>query len=144
MARRGLDSVIRLQKWRLDEKRRQLGDLLRLSEQLQGELAGLENELQAEQELVAGNFDASYNYGAYARGYIERRERLQQSLQNVEQQIEAAQEEVRAAFRELKTIEITKDNRDKVVAIETGRRQQSELDELSLNPQRRAMVGRGI
>ena len=58
MARRGLDSVIRLQKWRLDEKRRQLGDLLSLSEQLQTELANLEAELQAEQALAARNFEA--------------------------------------------------------------------------------------
>lgn len=143
MARRGLDSVIRLQKWRLDEKRRQLGDLLRLAEQLETELAGLETELEAEQALAARNFEAGRAYGNYARGFIERRERLIQSLANVEQQVEVAQEEVRAAFRELKTIEITKDNRDKVVAIDTGRRQQAELDEIALNPQRRSLTWQG-
>lgn len=143
MARRGLDSVIRLQKWRLDEKRRQLGDLLRLAEQLETELAGLETELEAEQALAARNFEAGRTYGNYARGFIERRERLIQSLANVEQQVEVAQEEVRAAFRELKTIEITKDNRDKVVAIDTGRRQQAELDEIALNPQRRSLTWQG-
>lgn len=139
MARRGLDSVIRLQKWRLDEKRRQLGDLLSLSEQLQTELANLEAELQAEQALAARNFEAGRTYATYALGYIDRRERLRQSLANVEKQIESAQEEVRGAFRELKTIEITKDNRDKVETLQVNRRQQNELDELGLNPQRRAL-----
>ena len=57
----------------------------------------------------------------------------------MEKQIESAQEEVRGAFRELKTIEITKDNRDKVETLQVNRRQQNELDELGLNPQRRAL-----
>ena len=106
--------------------------MLSLSEQLQTELANLEAELQAEQALAARNFEAGRTYATYALGYIDRRERLRQSLSNVEKQIETAQEEVRGAFREL--------NRDKVETLQVNRRQQNELDELGLNPQRRALI----
>ena len=55
-----LDSLIRVNRWKLDERRRQLGELERLSERLGNEAIRLEQELASEQQVASASLEAGY------------------------------------------------------------------------------------
>jgi len=61
-----LDTLIRLNRWKLDERRRQLGELERLFERLGSEAVRLEEELTREQRIAGASLEAGYAYAGYA------------------------------------------------------------------------------
>lgn len=139
---KGLDSLIRLQQWRLDEKRRQVAELERLARRLHDQLAALEKELQAEQRVAADDPMAAGGYGDYAKGAIGRRSRLQQSLKDVEIEMARSLDDVAEAFREFKKLEIARDREQERAAWRARRYQQNELDEAGLDVFRRSQAAR--
>jgi flagellar export protein FliJ len=128
---RGLRSIIRVQRWRLDEKRRELRDLQKLEEELQRALADLEAELGREQGAAAGTAEASFTYGGYAQSVIDRRERLQDSLSKVVRQIADATDALARAFEELKKVEMTAAMRQRAAEAEAERTAQRTLDDIA-------------
>jgi flagellar FliJ protein len=134
----GLDGLIRLNKWKLDEKRLALAELERLAERLRDQLSMLERELAAEQKIAAGSIEAGIAYGQYANGVITRRATLGKSLGEVEGQIRLALEDVAEAFRDLKKFDIVKARRDREASEKLKRLQQSQLDEMGLQLHRRS------
>jgi flagellar FliJ protein len=134
---KGLDSIIRLQEWKLDEKRRKVADLERLAQRLHDQIASLEREVRDEQKIAAKDAMAARGYGHYANAVIQRREKLLKSLAGVEQEMAVALDEVAAAFREFKKFDLIRErNRAREEVLEK-RRQQSELDEAGLGVYRR-------
>lgn len=134
---KGLESLIRLHQWRLDEKRQVMAELERLSIRLRQEQVDLEQEVVAEQQAAATSPEAMMTYGAYATAVIARRARLSQSLAEVEQRMREALEEVAVAFRELKKYELVNNRRERAAQDLEKRQQQSVLDELGLSLYRR-------
>lgn len=136
-----LDSLIRVNRWKLDERRRQLGELERLSERLNGEAVRLEQELTSEQKVAGASLEAGYAYAGYARDLIERREKLAASLNEVEGQIVAAREVLAESFREVKRFEIAAANRAKRDRLVGERRQRIAQDEVAMQVYRRRNTG---
>jgi flagellar export protein FliJ len=134
---KGLDGLIRLHRWKLDEKRLVLAELERLAARLRQELVDLENEVLDEQRIAAASAEAMATYGHYAAAVIAKRTKLTQSLSEIEERMRAALEEVTAAFRELKKYELVKARRDKNAEQQEKRQQQAVLDELGLVVYRR-------
>lgn len=134
---KGMDSLIRLRKWTLDEKRRKVSELERLAQRLNDQLAGLDKELEAEQRVAAADLLAAGSYGGYANSVIERRERLLRSLKEVEAEMGHALNEVADAFQEFKKLDTIR-NRDRERQEWRARRlQQAELDAAGLDVFRR-------
>lgn len=134
---KGLDGLIRLHKWKLDEKRQVLAELERLAARLRQELLDLEREVADEQKVAKSSPEAMASYGQYANAVIARRNKLTQSQSEVEQRMRGALEEVTQAFRELKKYELVKARRDKTAMDQEKRQQQAVLDELGLTLYRR-------
>lgn len=134
---RGLEGLIRLHKWRLDEKRQVLAELERLAARLRQELLDLEREVVNEQKVAAASPEAMAGYGQYANAVIARRGTLTQSLSEVEERMRGALDAVTLAFRELKKYELVKARRDKTAQEQEKRQQQAVLDELGLTLYRR-------
>jgi flagellar FliJ protein len=134
----GLDGLIRLNKWRLDEKRLALAELERLAQRMRDELSSLERELVAEQKIAASSVEAALSYANYANAVIGRRMTLNKSLTEVEGQIRLALDDVAEAFRELKKFDIVKARRDREGAEKVKRFQQAQLDEMGLQLHRRS------
>lgn len=132
-----LDSVIRLHRWRLDEKRRALAELKALADRLTGEASRLEQELQEEQDTARASTEAGYTYGNYAVEVIARRRRLADSLAQVEARILEATEEIAAAFQELKRFELAQEGRMRRDHERRKRAEASRLDEIGLDRFRR-------
>lgn len=134
---KGLDGLIRLHKWKLDEKRQVLAELERLAARLRQELLDLEHEVAEEQKVAKSSPEAMASYGQYANAVIARRNKLTQSQSEVEQRMRGALDEVTQAFRELKKYELVKARRDKTAQETEKRQQQAVLDELGLTLYRR-------
>lgn len=134
---KGLPTLIRVRKWELEEKRRRLTDLEGLADQLDGMISRLEEEVRLEQEIARGNEEVTYSYGSYAQTTIDRRRKLEASLDDVKKQIEAAKEEVTSAYQELKKYEVAQTNRRRRAKDEVSRKEQIGLDEISVEQFRR-------
>jgi flagellar export protein FliJ len=137
-----LQSLIRLHRWQVDERRRQLAQLEALGDKLRGEQQRLEAEQRSEQTAAEGSPEAAYAYGSYAGALAERRRTLAQSFAEVEQQIVKAREVVAEAFQEMKRYEITAANRQRQQRAKIARRQQAALDDVALDTYRRRNGGR--
>ncbi len=138
-----LDSLIRVHRWKLDECRRQLGELERLAEHLGSEASRLELELTTEQQVAGASLEAGYAYPGYARELIVRREKLAASISEVDGQIVAARTALAESFAEVKRYEIAAANRLKRDRAAVERRQRIAQDEVALQMHRRRNDGGG-
>ena len=127
-----LKTLIRLHKWKLDEKRRALAELEALAERLAEEKRRLEDEVLAEQAAARASEDAGFAYAAYAKVVIERRRRLEESIAQVARQIETAREEMADAFQEVKRYELAQEGRDRRDRERLRRREGAMLDEVAV------------
>jgi flagellar export protein FliJ len=132
-----LDSLIRINRWKLDEQRRQLAELDRLAARLRDEAGRLEQELSSEQRAASASFEASLGYPSFARELIERRRKLAASIEEVDSRIAAARDALAETFGEIKRYEITAANRAKRERATTARKQAATQDEVALQIYRR-------
>lgn len=123
------NALIRLHRWRLEEKQRALAELRSLEEQLRAEANRLEEEIKAEQEAARDTLDGSMAYAGYARNAIVRRGRIARSIADVERRIAGANEEMAAAFQELKRYELAQEDRERRRQREIKRKEEAALDE---------------
>jgi len=134
---KGLDNLIRLHRWQLNEKRRHLVELERLTQHLAARIRELEVEIRNEQQVAGSSTEAAITYGDYARAAIGRREKLDASLAELQSQRVVAKEEVAEAYRELKKYELVKVRNQRLANKRRQRQEQQVLDEVGLNQFRR-------
>jgi flagellar export protein FliJ len=135
---KAIDGLIRLHRWKLDEKRLKLSELERLVDGLREEIRRLGETVSQESLVAAGSNEAQFGFGAYAAEAVERRRRLEQSLAEAEGQMQAAADEVADAFRELKKFDVVKSREIRLAEERTRRREQSDLDEIGISMFRRS------
>ncbi len=133
----GLDQLLRLQKWTLDEKRRQAADLVALIERLQGDIAKLDEEVAREIEIARTDLEASRHLPPYRDMMAKRRERLEQSVADITLELERVREEIAEAFGDIKKTEQTIQNRQERKRQAAARREQIATDEMGLEQHRR-------
>ena len=134
---KSLDSVIRLHKWQLDERRRALAELQALSDQLSAEIARLEADLEREKDIAAESPASSMDLVAYLQAMLKRRAHLQESQAQVEKQIAAAKDEMASAFADLKRFELAKADRERRAALRLSRQETARYDDIALTGYRR-------
>ena len=130
---KGLTTLIRLHRWQLDEKRRQLADLERLSADLNSQSERLEAEVKGEQRSAAKTDEGRYAYPGYAAGVVDRRDNLTRSIAEVEISIEAAREDVAAIFEKVKTYEQAERRQQDRARSNIARNEQIRMDELGIS-----------
>lgn len=133
----GLDQLLRLQKWTLDEKRRQAADLTALIERLQSDIAKLDDEVAREIEIARGDLEASRHLPPYREMMAKRRERLEQSVADVTLELERMRDEIAEAFSDIKKTEQTIQNRQERRRQAIARREQIATDEMAIEQHRR-------
>lgn len=127
----GLDSLIRLHKWRLDEKRREAADLERLIAQRDGELDALAEEVVHEGEVAGTSDMAAFDMGTYVKGLVDRKGRLIASIAQARHRLTAVGDEIAEAFAELKRFELIAQERRRQADMARKRRETAELDEIA-------------
>lgn len=130
---KGLSTLIRLHRWQLDEKRRQLADLERLLTDLSSQSERLQAEVRVEQRNAAETDEGRYAYPGYAAGVVDRRENLTRSIAEVEISLETAREDVAASFEKLKTYEQAERRQQDRARTSVARREQIRMDELGIS-----------
>ena len=133
MSRKGMTGMIRLHKWQLDEKRRDMADLEKMKAEFQQNLTDLQVELIAEQRNVSESPVVSISYVGYAQQVMVRRTNIVNSLLEVEASIENMKDDLADAFKELKKYEVVEQREQKKKRVERDHREQSEMDELAIN-----------
>jgi len=141
MSRKAMTGMIRLHKWQLDEKRRDLVELEKMRGDLRKNLSDLQNELTEEQKKASETPVVSIAYAGYAQNVIARRVNIVNSMLEVEASIETCKDQVAEAFKELKKYEVVEQRERERELRVRGRREQSELDELAINMHRRQNMG---
>lgn len=135
----GLNTMIRLSKFQLDEKKRKLAELRDLLEQVQGSLNALEEEHQRERETASasGQLDFMRAYTDYRTAAEERKSNLLRSISEIEDEIQRITDDISEAFQELKRYEMTQEERLEKSRKTAQRREQASLDEFGLQAFRR-------
>lgn len=126
-------TLVRMRKWALDEKQRELGEMLGVLGNLEAEKEALEQAVLSEQKIAAENPElAGFAYGSFANAVIAEREAITKMITEQEEKIDAFRDEVADAFKELKTAEIAERNRVEAERAEEDKKEQDELDEIGM------------
>jgi flagellar protein FliJ len=136
-----LDTLIRVHRHQLDERRQQVAELDRLAAKLREELQRLEAETAAEQKVAGASPEIGFSYGSYAASVVDRRQKLHASLAGVEEQMVQAREALASAFQDVKRYELAAAHRLKKARQRVTRRQNIEQDEIAMQIYRRRGVG---
>ena len=137
MAGKDLKTLIRVHKFELDEKQRKLGNLLRFEQALQNRKILLAKRFVEEEQAANSSPVAAITFGAYVDWHIEENKRVDRALEENRQEILLMRDEIIEAYQELKTLEITQENRDKRELAELERKTNAMLDEIGLTRPRR-------
>lgn len=136
-----LESLIRLHRWQLDERRRDLATLEDLARKLAEERVKLDAEDAREQRAALASPEAARGYPGYAKSLIDRRRKLAQSTAEAARQIAQAREALSDAFQEVKRYEIAEASRLRLEGEREQKRQQRVLDDLGTEGFRRRSTG---
>ena len=135
------ESLIRLHRFQVDEKRRQVADIESMLEDFQRKERDLEAQVVQEQEKAGISDVAHYAYPMFAKSMRARRDNMIESMSELSRQLEQAREELADAYRELKKYELVEQSRQRRAKREAARSEQNVLDAVSLNMHRQNMGG---
>jgi len=126
------DTLIRLKKFQVDEKRRRVVQIEGMIAEFERMVVDLEREIVAEQERAGIHDPAHFAYPTYAKAAIGRRDNLRRSAGELKGQLEDARAALAEAFEELKKVELL-DERDQMrERAGEQMREQAELDRIGL------------
>ncbi|WP_024520418.1 flagellar export protein FliJ [Bradyrhizobium sp. Tv2a-2] len=126
------ETLIRLKKFQVDEKRRRVAQIESMIADFQRMSADLEREILTEQERAGINDPSHFAYPTYAKAAIQRRENLLRSAEELRTQLDEAKGLLGEAFEELKKVELL-DERDQArERAEENAREQADLDSIGL------------
>jgi flagellar protein FliJ len=124
------NTLIRVKKFQLDEKRRKVAQMEAMIVDFQRIAGDLEREIATEQER-AGIYDPShFAYPTYAKAAIARRENLKRSIDELEAQLRDARIALQESAEELKRVELL-DERDQSRDRSADGREQTEYEALA-------------
>jgi flagellar export protein FliJ len=130
-------ALIRLHKWQVDDIRRRLGELEVMRREFVDKRAELEGTLADERRFGESSPIGAFAYPSFAKAMTERRDKLEESIQNIEREIEATKAALGDAYRELKKFEVLEENSNKKQRTARTRREQTEIDEVAIKAYQR-------
>ena len=133
---KGLPTLIRMHQWKLEEMRRNLGELEGLRADLEQRLRNLHAEHLEEQRIASSSAELGFTYNGYANSFIHRREKLHQSIAELEDALQEARGQVQEAYQEVKKYEIVHERTMRKEYDLEIRREQVALDEAGLQMHR--------
>jgi len=134
-----LRSLIRLYQFNVDEKRREVGGMIAVLNDLERQARELETKISEERAIASSSpEEAGVLFGNYTAHYILKRERIAAAIKEMEDKLEIGQEEMRESYRDLKGVELTQGARENREALKQAKSEQAVLDEIGIEAHRRA------
>lgn len=131
------DSLIRLHKFQVDEKRRQVADIETMIADFRRKEAELEQQIMSEQERSGITDVTHFAYPTFAKAAKGRRDNLLKSIEELDTQLSQAKEELELAFAEFKKFELLQEKEEDRRRVELDEQERSEIDGIALEMHRR-------
>jgi flagellar export protein FliJ len=126
------DTLIRLKKFQVDEKRRKVAQIEGMIAEFERMATDLDREIKTEQERAGIHDLAHFAYPTYAKAAMQRKENLKRSADELKGQLDDAKASLGEAFEELKKVELL-DERDQARdRADENAREQTELDTIGM------------
>jgi flagellar FliJ protein len=126
------DSLIRLKRFQVDEKRRQVAQIEAMIADFDRMAHDLEREILHEEQRAGINDPAHFAYPTYAKAAMTRRDNLRGSANDLKGKLDAAKAELAEAFEELKKVEILDDREKANERAAEASREQAEMDRIAI------------
>ena len=124
------DTLIRLKKFQVDERRRKVAQIEGMIAEFERMATDLDREIKSEQERAGIHDPAHFAYPTYAKAAMVRKENLKRSADELKVQLDDAKAALGEAFEELKKVELL-DERDQArERVAENAREQTELDRI--------------
>jgi len=130
---RNKESLIRLHRFQVDERRRQVADLELMLEEFHRREDDLNRQVKYEQDKAGITDVGHFAYPMFAKSMLARRENILQSIEEISAQLTAAKDELADSFQDLKKYELVEENRKRRAKKEAVLLEQKDMDEVSLN-----------
>lgn len=127
------DTLIRLRRFQVDEKRRRVTQIEMMMADFQRMAVELDREVSVEESRAGISDVAHFAYPTYARAAAARRDNMRQSAQALEGQLDEAKAELGEAFEELKKVEILDDRERSAERAAEAVRDQAAMDGIGLS-----------
>jgi flagellar export protein FliJ len=133
------ETLIRLKKFTVDEKRRQVVQIEGMIAEFERMSRDLTREIQVEQDKAGIHDPGHYAYPTYAKAAVTRRDNLQRSADELKGQLADAKDALAEAFEELKKVELLDERDQQRDRVASDAREQVDLDHIGLAIARHAM-----
>jgi flagellar FliJ protein len=124
------ESLIRLKKFQVDEKRRQVAQIEMMVADFERMASELDQQIEIEQQKTGISDVAHFAYSTFAKAAIGRRDNLLASAADMRDKLEAAQDALAEAVEELKKVELLDQREQGREAMEEAKAEQAEYDEI--------------
>jgi flagellar FliJ protein len=124
------ETLIRLRKFQVDEKRRRVAQIESMVADFDRMAAELDREIATEQERAGIHDPTHFAYPTYAKAALGRRDNLKRSADELKVQLEDARMALAEAFEELKKVELLDERDQQRERVADNAREQIELDRI--------------
>ncbi len=133
-----LKGLIRVRKHIVEQKQKAVSELYRIAEELKNSKEGLLLNLKLEEgKLKDMSVEMLSYFGPYSEAVKDRVKEIDKKAVTLEKRIQMAQEDMRAAYNELKKVEITQERREDEEEKAISKKESDELDEIAIEGFRR-------
>ncbi len=124
------ESLIKLHRFQVDEKRRQVAEIEAMVADFSRKADDLEKQIEAEQERAGVSDESHFAYPMFAKAAKKRRENLLASIEDLNFRLEDAKASLGEAFAELKKFELMQDREAGRMQADEDAREQADHDEV--------------
>ena len=124
------ESLIRLKKFQVDEKRRQVAQIEMMIADFERMASELDQQIEIEHTKTGISDVAHFAYSTFAKAALTRRDNLLNSANDMKGKLEAAQDALAEALEDLKKVELLDQREHQREAAEQLKVEQSEYDEI--------------
>ena len=124
------ESLIRLKKFQVDEKRRQVAQIEMMVNDFVRMAGELDQQIEIEQTKTGISDIAHFAYSTFAKAALARRDNLIASANDMREKLETAQDALAEAIEDLKKVELLDQREHQREAVEQLKVEQAEYDEI--------------
>ena len=125
------ESLIRLKKFQVDEKRRQVTQIEMMIADFERMASELDQQIEIEQQKTGISDVAHFAYSTFAKAAIARRDNLLNSANDMKDKLEAAQDALAEAVEDLKKVELLDQREHSREQAEQNKIEQDGYDEIA-------------
>ena len=125
------ESLIRLKKFQVDEKRRQVTQIEMMIADFERMASDLDQQIEIEHQKTGISDVAHFAYSTFAKAALTRRDNLLASAHDMKEKLETAQDDLAEAIEDLKKVELLDQREHQRETAEQNKLEQDEFDEIA-------------